>query len=104
MSDLIDRQAVLDAIQKLNIPEDMCVFEIISHIEVEIATLPSVENKTQMIDKSNFDMDQYKTDLQSAFESGYYKGKIDGIKECTAKLEKMNEELKNENTRIENKS
>ena len=41
--DLISRQAVLDAIQKLNIPEDMCVFEIISHIEVAIATLPSVE-------------------------------------------------------------
>ena len=42
--DLISRQAVLDAIQKLNIPEDMCVFEIISHIEVAIATLSSVEN------------------------------------------------------------
>ena len=41
--DLISRQAVLKAIQKLNIPEDMCVFEIISHIEVAIATLPSVE-------------------------------------------------------------
>lgn len=40
--DLISRQAVLDAIQKLNIPEDMCVFEIISHIELAIATLPSV--------------------------------------------------------------
>lgn len=45
MGDLISRQAVLKAIQKLNIPEDMCVFEIISHIEVAIATLPSVENK-----------------------------------------------------------
>lgn len=43
--DSISRQAVMDAIQKLNIPEDMCVFEIISHIEVAIATLPSVENK-----------------------------------------------------------
>ena len=43
--DCISRQAVLNAIQKLNIPEDMCVFEIISHIEVAIATLPSVENK-----------------------------------------------------------
>ena len=42
MSDLISRQAIIDAIQKLNIPEDMCVFEIISHIEVAIATLPSV--------------------------------------------------------------
>ncbi len=43
--DLISRQAVLNAIQKLNIPEDMCVFEIISHIEVAIATLPPAENK-----------------------------------------------------------
>ena len=43
MSDLISRQAIIDAIQKLNIPEDMCVFEIISHIEVAIVTLPSVE-------------------------------------------------------------
>lgn len=41
--DLISRQAIIDAIQKLNIPEDMCVFEIISHIEVAIATLPSVQ-------------------------------------------------------------
>lgn len=53
------------------------------------------ENKTQMIDKSNYDAEQYKTDLQSAYDCGYYKGKIDGIKECTAKLEKMNEELAN---------
>ena len=48
--DLISRQAVLDAIQKLNIPEDMCVFEIISHIEVAIATLPSVENKGEWVE------------------------------------------------------
>ena len=40
--DCISRKAVIDAIHKLNIPEDMCVFEIISHIEVAIATLPSV--------------------------------------------------------------
>jgi hypothetical protein len=46
--DLISRQAVIDAIQKLNIPEDMCVFEIISHIEVAIATLPSVESNADM--------------------------------------------------------
>ena len=39
--DLIDRQAAIDAIEKTNIPEDMCVFEIVSHIETEIATLPS---------------------------------------------------------------
>jgi len=29
------------------------------------------ENKTQMIDKSNFDTEQYKADLQSAYDCGY---------------------------------
>ena len=38
--DLIERSKAIEAIQKLDIPEDMCVFEIISHIETEIATLP----------------------------------------------------------------
>ena len=54
MQDLISRQAAIDAIQKLNIPEDMCVFEIISHIEVEIATLPSAqpERTKRIIGKS----------------------------------------------------
>ena len=42
-NDLISRQAAIDAIEKMNIPEDMCVFEILSHIEVEIATLPSAQ-------------------------------------------------------------
>lgn len=43
MSDLIDRQAAIDAIDRLDIPEDMCVFEILSHIELEIGTLPSAQ-------------------------------------------------------------
>lgn len=43
MDDLISRKAVIDAIEKMNMPEDMCVFEIVSHIETEIATLPSAE-------------------------------------------------------------
>lgn len=42
MSDLINRQDAIDAIEKLDIPEDMCVFEILSHIELAIGTLPSV--------------------------------------------------------------
>lgn len=41
--DCISRQAAIDAIQRLNIPEDMCVFEIISHIDVAIVTLPPVQ-------------------------------------------------------------
>lgn len=43
MNDLISRQAAIDAIDRLDIPEDMCVFEILSHIELEIGTLPSVQ-------------------------------------------------------------
>jgi len=40
-TDTISRQAAIDAIERLEIPEDMCVFEILSHIELEIGTLPS---------------------------------------------------------------
>ena len=43
MNDLISRQAAIDAIDRLDIPEDMCVFEILSHIELEIGTLPSAQ-------------------------------------------------------------
>ena len=41
--DLISRQAAIDAINRLDIPEDMCVFEILSHIELELGTLPSAQ-------------------------------------------------------------
>jgi len=41
--DLISRQAAIDAIDRLDIPEDMCVFEILSHIELEIGNLPSAQ-------------------------------------------------------------
>ena len=43
MRDIIYRQAAIDAIDRLDIPEDMCVFEILSHIELEIGTLPSAQ-------------------------------------------------------------
>ena len=43
MNDLISRQAAIDAINRLDIPEDMCVFEILSHIELELGTLPPAQ-------------------------------------------------------------
>lgn len=43
IDDPISRRAAINAIEKLNIPEDMCVFEILSHIELAIETLPSAE-------------------------------------------------------------
>ena len=45
MDDSISRQAAIDAIDRMDIPEDMCVFEILSHIELEIGTLPSAQPK-----------------------------------------------------------
>ena len=49
MDDLISRQAAIDAINRLDIPEDMCVFEILSHIELEIGTLPSAQPEQRWI-------------------------------------------------------
>jgi len=40
---LISLNAAIDAINRLDIPEDMCVFEILSHIELELGTLPSAQ-------------------------------------------------------------
>ena len=42
-TDLISRQAAIDAVEKLDIPEDMCVFEILSHVELAITLLPSAQ-------------------------------------------------------------
>ena len=51
--ELIDRQAAIEAVEKMDIPEDMCVFEIVSHIEVEIATLPSAQPERKWMPCSN---------------------------------------------------
>lgn len=45
MNDLISRKAAIEAIEQLNIPEDMCVFEILSHIQLAIGTLPSAQRE-----------------------------------------------------------
>jgi hypothetical protein len=43
--DAISRKEALKTINKMDIPEDMSVFEIKSHIGVEIGTLPPVQPK-----------------------------------------------------------
>ena len=48
-SDCISRQEAIDAIDRLDIPEDMCVFEILSHIELEIGNLPSAQPEQRWI-------------------------------------------------------
>lgn len=47
--DLIDSQAAIDAIERLDIPEDMCVSEILSHIELAILTLPPAQGYAEFI-------------------------------------------------------
>ena len=49
MADLIDRQAAIDALERLDIPEDMCVSEILSHVELAILTLPPAQPKPRWI-------------------------------------------------------
>ena len=45
--DAISRKDAIKAINKMDIPEDMSVFEIKSHIGVEIGTLPPVQPKSK---------------------------------------------------------
>ena len=76
MSDLISRQAAIEAIDRLDIPEDMCVFEILSHIELELGTLPSAQperKKGQWIDLE-IDKDFAKcSECGSCWEWGFVK-------------------------------
>lgn len=41
---------------------------------------------TQMVDKSNFDNEQYKADLQCAYDCGYAKGQVDILKKIKAEI------------------
>ena len=43
--DAISRKDAIKAISEMDIPEDMCTFEIISHINLTISNLPSVQPK-----------------------------------------------------------
>jgi RNA polymerase-binding transcription factor DksA len=52
VNDTISRQAAIDAIDRLDIPEDMCVFEILSHIELEIGNLPSAQPEKRMDERT----------------------------------------------------
>lgn len=70
--------------------------------------LEHISAKTQMVDKSNFDEEQYKTDLQSAYDCGYNKAlsEQESRKEKMEKLyleESLKEDLENlikENERL----
>ena len=67
MDDLISRQAAIDAIGRLDIPEDMCVFEILSHIELEIGNLPSAQPTAEPVRHGKW----IKADSQQYFRKHY---------------------------------
>ena len=54
INDLIRRNAVIDAINSLDIPEDTCVFEILSHIALAIGTLPSAQPEYEPVTAEYF--------------------------------------------------
>lgn len=77
MHDLISRQAAIDAIRamqtyKLGAGDDILLIDQ-AEAQAELLMLPPAQP----------------IDVQEA----YYRGKIDGIKECTAKIKKVNEEF-----------
>ena len=80
--DLISRQAAIDAIDRLDIPEDMCVFEILSHIELEIGTLPSAQPYTDEEIQKMQDIEQAQLD------KAYEMGKADALRwiSCSERL------------------
>ena len=77
MSDLISRQDAIDAIDRLDIPEDMCVFDILSHIELEIGTLPSAQPYTDEEIQKMQDIEQ--AQLDKIRELAYQDGKADAM-------------------------
>ena len=78
VNDCISRQAAIDAIDRLDIPEDMCVFEILSHIELEIGTLPSAQPYTDEEIQKMQDIEQAQFD--KIRELAYQDGKADAMR------------------------
>jgi hypothetical protein len=74
MNDLISRQAAIDALYDWS--EHSMTDAEAWHIRQVIGDIKSMPSAQPI-------------DVQEA----YYRGKIDGIKECTAKLKKMNKEF-----------
>lgn len=71
MNDLANEQAK-ERLENLVNNEDVQSMLLRTDIEaVKYAISVLSESKTQMIDKSNFDEEQHKADLQSAYDCGY---------------------------------
>ena len=54
MSDLISRQAAIDAIEKVDNYGDGIAFEVLSHAQRDISLLPSAERRGRWIYNANF--------------------------------------------------
>ena len=55
-------------------------------------------NKTQMVDKSNFDNEQYNADLQSAYDCGFIAGQKYILEELTKDIEKEQKNIQEKQT------
>ena len=67
--DAISREAVIEL--TFNEPNYTDALNVLTEIRDKVRVLPSVQpSRTQMVDKSNFDIRQYRADLDSAYECG----------------------------------
>ena len=89
--DLISRQAAIDAIEQLVIPEDMCVFEILSHIELAIGTLPSARPEVKEIGYAECANALLKMWIDNILTDGEYNRVMDRLNAHRINKEKKNE-------------
>lgn len=81
MDDLISRRAAIEAIEQLNIPEDMCVFEILSHIQLAIGTLPSAQPEKMQLSTEKTQLSEEDATKDATFDCISREDAIDAVKQ-----------------------
>ena len=81
-NDLISRSALKEALDRVQYTQEFCIEHQIDYsismqmVGLVINNAPTVEpEETCMVDKSNFSKEQYKADIDNAYNCGYEKGK-----------------------------
>lgn len=79
MDDLISRRKAIEAIEQLNIPEDMCVFEILSHIQLAIGTLPSAQPEKMQLSTEKMQLSKEDATKDTTFDCISRQAAIDAV-------------------------
>ena len=89
MDDTISRQAVQEMVDRIG---GMYPYRQIGNRE---SYSQYNEAWTDAIDRVNAELNSLPSAQPIDVQEAYYRGKIDGVKECTARLKKVNEEYEN---------